>query len=476
MEIKGDTSAFRVSSFMKIRGDESTLAARDELMLFLNEVLEIFPAGGKEEIHFLLSDNYGKAEGYGIKAENSRITVTANSAAGLFFAVQTLKQLFFQCGEYLSELEIYDEPLYSVRPLMLDCGSYFFTKEEIFRFLELMALHKLNELHWCLSDDQGFRCQLDCAPLLTEIGSVRSHTGMKNEEHSGYYTKADIKEIIAFAHSKHIRVVPEINAPGHTVSMISAYPELSCRGVEIPVATTFGAKKDILCIGKESTFDFMLSLYNELSTVFTDGIIHLGGDVPSRERWRECPHCRSRIKNESLADENDLDSYYISRIAGQLHKKGVEVRIRTLSRWNSYVIKDSSELHALNEADFIASNTPCCQLDLPYEEINLERAYKITAVNPSDNDADRMIGMEACLRTERIPNVKKADFALLPRLAAFCENAWSSPENRNYDRFSANLKEYYRLLYALGYTPATLKRALPGSFRRIIRRLFPSFR
>ena len=464
ISIKSDSVAFRISSFMKIVGDETTLDARDELLRFLGDVLEIFPVGGEQEIHFVLSDSAEKKGSYHIEVRKNRINLTANSAEGLFYAVQTLRQLLFQAQDNLCELEIFDEPSYDIRGFMLDCARHFFTKEEIFRFLDLMALHKLNEFHWHLSDDQGFRCQLECAPLLTEIGSVRSHTGLKNEEHSGYYTKKDIKEIIKYAHSKHIKVIPEINTPGHTVSMISAYPELSCRGKEIPVATSFGAKKDVLCIGKESTFDFMLRLYDELCEMFPDGIIHIGGNCAPIERWQECPHCQRRIKEEKLSDERELENYYFSRISKHLHKKGVEVRMRTLWHWNSYI----NPFPEGEAPDFIVSNTPCCQLSLPYEETDLERAYKVTAVNPSENDENRIKGMEACLWTEHIPDIKKADFALLPRLGAFSENAWTSSENRDYARFYENLQDYYRLLYALGYGPATLSRALPGRIRRAL--------
>lgn len=464
ISIKDGTEAFKVSSFIKIVGEEETLGARDELLLFLNNCLEIFPVGGEQEIHFVLSDCEGKKGSYRIRAQKNRITLEANTPEGLFYAVQTLKQLLFQADGSLRALEIYDEPMLELRGFMLDCARHFFTKEEIFRFLDLMALHKLNEFHWHLSDDQGFRCQLECAPLLTEIGSVRSHTGLKNEEHSGYYTKRDIKEIVAYAHSKYIKVIPEINTPGHTVSMISAYPELSCLGKEIPVATSFGIKKDVLCIGKESTFEFMFRLFDELIGMFPDGIVHIGGNGAPIARWRECPLCQERIKNEGLTDEKDLEAYYITRISEHLNNKGVEVRRRSFNRWNSYINPTSDE----NEPELIISNTPCCQLDLPYEEISLERAYRIVAVNPSENDEERIKGMEACLWSEYIPNVKRADFALLPRLGAFCENAWTDRLNLDYERFYANLKHYYTFLYALGFAPATLKRVLPGKIRKAL--------
>lgn len=438
--VKEGTEAFGVSSFVKIVGDESTLGARDELTRFLNDVLELYPHGGEQEIHFTLSDSTDKRGSYNISVTKNRISLSASSEEGLFYAVQTLKQLLYQCECVLPELEIYDEPRLDSRGFMLDCASHFFEKKEIFRCLDLMALHKLNEFHWHLSDDQGFRCQLECAPLLTEIGSVRSHTGLKNQEHSGYYTKADIREIVAYAHSKHIKVIPEINTPGHTVSMISAYPELSCRGKEIPVATSFGRKDDVLCIGKEGTFQFMFALFDELCETFPDGIIHIGSNGASLKRWKECPHCQRRIKEEKLSDERELEEYYFTRITEYLHKKGVEVRRRQ------------------ND-----SQTDFC-LSLPYTALSLEDAYSLDIQN---TDA-----IEACLWTERIPDAKRADFALLPRLGAFSEIAWSSEENRDYGRFSENMKHYYRFLYINGYAPAHIKKALPGKVRKAVRSFF----
>ena len=487
ISVKDGTSAFKVSSFIKIVGEEATLSARDELILFLNNVLEIFPAGGKDEIHFVLTDGDGKVGSYHIKTESNRITLTANSEEGLFYAVQTLKQLFFQCGEYLSELEIYDEPEFSIRGFMLDCGRYFFTKAEVFRFIDLMALHKLNEFHWHLSEDQGFRCQLDCAPLLTEIGSVRSHTNFNNKEHSGYYTKADIKEIIAYAHSKYIKVIPEIDAPGHAVSMISAYPELSCFDRTLPVATSWGIKHDVLCIGKESTFEFMYAVLDELCEMFPDGIIHIGGDEVPSTRWKLCPHCKKRMADEGMENAEELHIYFLNRISDYLKAKGVEVRMwndsnkeKTASydvcwqMWNGAMKEEDVISHIDKGRSFVLSNNEAFYLDLPYGLTSLRDAYCFTPLYYRLNDAQKKLikGVEICLWSEFVPNIKVADYTLLPRLGACCENAWTNEKNKSFDRFYASIDDYYRFLYAQGYKPAPLKRAMPKKISKLCSALY----
>lgn len=487
INVKNDTCAFKVSSFIKITGEENTLEARDELLLFLNEKLEVYPVGGEYAISFILSEDGRKKGSYRIKAENKSITLTAGTEEGLFYAVQTLKQLLFQCDGELCELEIYDEPEFEVRGLMVDCGRYFFTKEEIFRFLDLMALHKLNEFHWHLSDDQGFRCQLDCAVLLTEIGSVRSHTNFNNKEHSGYYTKADIKEIVSYAHSKHIKVIPEIDTPGHAVSMISAYPELSCFNRDLPVATSWGVKHDVLCVGKESTFDFMFCILDELCEMFPDGTVHIGGDEVPVTRWRICPHCQARMKQEGIETENGLHIYFLNRIAEYLQSKGIQVRMWNDSNkektvnfdvcwqmWNGAMSESDVISHIDKGRNFLLSNSEGYYLDLPYGQTSLKATYDYVPLyyRLSDAQKGRIKGLEACLWSEFVPDVKTADYTLLPRLGAFSESAWTNEKNKDFDRFYAAMKHYYRFLYAHGYYPASPKRAMPKGVGKLCSRLY----
>ena len=487
ISIKNDAGFFKVSSFIKITGEEETLAARDELMLFLNNCLEIFPVGGEYEINLALTESKDKKGSYRIEVKNKRISLKAGTPEGLFYAVQTLKQLLFQAEGTLYELEIYDEPEFKSRGFMLDSARYFFEKKHIFRFIDLMALYKLNEFHWHLSDDQGFRCQLDCAPLLTEIGSVRSHTNFGIREHSGYYTKKDIKEIVAYAHSKHIRVIPEIDIPGHAVSMISAYPELSCFNRELSVATSWGVKHDVLCVGKESTFTFILELFDELTEMFPDGIMHIGGDEVPQTRWKLCPHCQKRIKDEGLESEDELLPYFLDRIALYLQQKGIEVRMwndkkrekgvnSAVSRqiWNGVLSEQDVISEIAAGKSFILSNSAAYYLDLPYGLVSLRDTYDFEPIYYRLGEEERksIKGIEACLWTEFVADIRKADYQSLPRLAAFSENAWTNKQNKNYDRFLEKLGDHKAFLYLNGFMMTDIRKANPAPIRKIASALY----
>ncbi len=485
--VSSDKPVFKISSFMKLIGDENTLRARDELAFFLNDCLEITPIGGEQEIHFLITENELKKGSYSLKAQNNRIALEAGSPEGLFYAVQTLKQLLFQGKTELYAFEIYDEPMFESRGFLVDCGRYFFTKEEMYRYIDLMAIHKLNEFHWHLNDDQGFRCQFDCAPLLTEIGSYRSHTNFNTKEHSGYYTKQDIRDIVNYAHSKYIKVIPEIDTPGHTVSMISAYPELSCFNRELPVATHWGVKHDVLCVGKESTFEFMFRLFDELIEMFPDGVVHIGGDEVPTTRWQICPHCQKRMKAEGMKEESELHIYYLNRIARYLQEKGIEVRMwndrqreKTVNfdicwqLWNDEMTEKEVMQETEKGRPFILSNISAYYLDLPYGQVSLKDTYNFRPVyyKLEDKYKDRIRGLEACLWGEFVPDIKTADYTSLPRLGAFSESAWTEESNKSYDRFCDKLDSYYSFLHAQGYTPASLKRANPKGIGKAASRLY----
>ncbi len=468
----------KITRLCEIEPKGECCAAKKNLQDFLSEYFEGEILGtGRERIILSLENNESKAkEGYTLTVKKDTVEICGNDEAGLFYGVQTLKQLLIQGDFSLPETVIEDAPAFSSRGFMLDCARYFFTKQAVMQFLDLMALHKLNEFHWHLSDDQGFRCQLDSQLLLTEIGAYRSHTNFNKIPHQGYYTKADMKEIVEYAHERFIKVIPEIDTPGHSVSMIAAYPFLSCFDRELSVATSWGIKHDVLCVGKESTFEFMFSVFDELTEIFTDGVIHIGGDEVPVTRWKLCPQCRKRMRDEGLEDEADLHTYYLERIADYLHKKGIEVRM-----WNDRVKKRmvtpsvcwqlwNGEMTAQDIADelgkgrrFVISSSEAFYLDQPYGQVSLKRTYEY---NPVHNEivreaADGIIGVEACLWTEFVPDMERAYFTAFPRFGAISETCWTRNKNRNYERFSQNLEGYYRVLRFHGVTPAKREKANP---------------
>ncbi len=486
-EIKGDAPAFTLTDTVSFEGVPETENSINELLSFFRDVFYFEGAGvGKEKIRLEISGE-GKSEGYRLSVERDRVILAGNDEKGLFYAVQTLKQLLFQGQGSLPELEINDYPRFPVRGFMLDCGRYFFTVEAVKQFIDMMALHKLNEFHWHLSEDQGFRCRLEGKLLLTEIGSYRSHTNFNSIPHEGYYTKRDMLEVIAYAHSKYIKVIPEIDTPGHVKAMLAAYPELACFPRDFSVSDFWGVKHDVLCIGKESTFDFMKELYDELTEIFTDGIVHLGGDEVPTVRWKSCPYCQKRMQQEGMKSEAELHTYYLDRIASYLKEKGVEVRM-----WNDTVkekmvdksltwqlwhggMKPEDAVKELNSGrKFVISCSEDYYLDLPYALTSLEKCYTFEPEfgGLTEEGEKNLLGVEACLWSEFVPDMLTADKMTYPRLAAICESAWSPREKKSYDIFCGKLGAYYELLGCLGISPQPLNKTSPKGVKQLAGKLW----
>lgn len=477
-----ESEAFNFSVKPKIIATEEGFKAKENLIKFLKDYglysendndSELSENVIVPEIILETDKNISKSECYFLSVKDNVINIIGKDEAGVFYGVQTLKQICLQTNFRLPQTEIEDYPRYSYRGFMLDVGRYFYSKEAVFQLLDIMAFHKLNVFHIHLSDDQGFRAQLEDKLLLTEIGSERSHTNFNSVPHSGYYTKNDLKEIVDYAHNRCIKVVPEIDSPGHTVSMIAAYPHLSCFDRKLVTATHWGVKHDVLCVGKESTYEFMFSLFDELLEIFTDGIVHLGGDEVPVTRWKICPHCQNKMKSEGLESEEDLHTYYLDRIAKHLRDKGVEVimwndKVKpymvdnsvSWQLWNSAIEKAQVSDEIEKGREFVVSSSQAYYLDLPYALTDIEKCYNYNA-EFSENDKG-IKGLEACLWCEYVPTMKRALYLTLPRLGAFCESAWTFKENKSYEEFSENLPLYYSMLDSMGLYYANNKQIKPN--------------
>lgn len=471
-KIKSEETVFVLNSNVSISIADGLENVCDDFLLFLSKAFEIEPDGtGVGLIEFEIDETCAKPEGYIIRTDYDNLKITASDAAGAFYAVQTLKQLFLQGNCELPPLEIFDEPEYSYRGFMLDSSRYFFEKEDVKRFLDLMALHKLNRFHWHLTDDQGWRIELYNHLLLAQVGGFRAYTNFGRKPHGGFYSKEDIAEIIDYAHKRFITVIPEIDTPGHVVSAIAAYPELSCFNRELPVATNSGIHYDILCIGKESTFDFIYSVFDEVCEMFPDKIIHIGGDEVLTERWKYCPNCQKLMKEKGFTDEKELHSYYINRIAEYLKNKGFEVIMwndeEKESKISKGIIKqywNTDPINRLGER-IVNSSNKAYYFDLPYGHINLKQCYEFEPL-PENFDKNLFLGPEACLWTEYVPDMKKAGYCLIPRLGAFSESAWSKKENKSFDNFVGKLPAYYRLIRTVPFGYALPHQAMPNFIRK----------
>lgn len=453
-------------------------AAKD-LSAFISKVFGFDPLGsGRETVHFEI-DGCGKDESYRLEVSEHTVHIRAHDEAGAFYAVQTLKQLLLQSKGRLPALKIDDYPVCSYRGFMLDVSRYFFTVDAVKLFLDAMALHKLNVFHWHLTDDQGWRVEIYSKLLLAQIGSQRAYTNFGKTPHGGFYSKADIEEIVRYAHERYIKVIPEIDSPGHVVSAIAAYPSLSCFNRTLVVATHSGVKHDVLCVGKESTFEFMFDVLDEICEMFPDGVVHLGGDEVPTMRWKLCPDCQKKMKGLGLTDERELHVYYINRLASHLTEKGVQPVMwydeNTGNRyhediifqyWGGKSVPDALCSEANGSRKVISSRSDAFYLDLPYGSINLKDTYENDAFCGGFQNQNNLLGAEACLWTEYVPSMKKAGYCTFPRLGAFSENVWTEKENRNFGEFMNGLKAYQKLLDTLPFDYASKRQAMPLPLRK----------
>lgn len=397
------------------------------------------------------------------------ITVTASSMAGELYALQTLKQILFRTKGLVPQLSIEDKPAKEIRGFMLDTGRYFYTVDEVKLFIRRMAMHKLNLFHFHATEDQGWRIQIDRYPLLTEIGSVRKKTNFNHTPHGGFYTKEDIREIVRYAHAFAISVMPELDIPGHCRAAIACYKELGCFGRELPVADHWGVKHDVLCAGKESTYEFLYNVIDEFCELFPDKYFHIGGDEVPKHRWHLCPDCQAKIKELGLKDEEELQCWFMNRMKDYCKEKGKQVFM-----W-SWELKDASKLDndlgftKCGELDtgnrpFIDTSTSAYYIDLPYGYISLKDSaeHKLLSGN--------CLGVEATLWTEYVPNVKKADKMTYPRLGAVSEAGWLG--KCSWDSLSERMDFYYSYLDKnnIGYTE--LKTANPNKALGFVQNLY----
>ena len=405
-------------------------------------------------------------EEYALKTEKGEVKITSSSASGQLYALQTLKQILFENGFSLPDLEIYDKPTHKIRGFMLDVGRYFYTVEEVKTFIRRMAMHKLNLFHFHLTEDQGWRIQIDAFPLLTEIGSKRTNTNFDRVPREGYYTKADIKEIVDYAHAFCIKVMPEFDIPGHSRAAIACYKELTCFERDLPVATHWGVKHDVLCVGKESTFDFVYKVIDEMCEMFPDEYFHIGGDEVPKHRWDLCPHCQAKRKELGLSNSDALQFWFMNKVKDYCKAKGKQAFM-----W-SWELESDKDIDGdlgftlcdgdsdIGDRPYIDTSTKAYYIDLPYGYINL----KDTADSKTKNR--NCLGLEVTLWTEYVKDMKKADYMTYPRLGAFCENAWNG--GIGYEAFSKKLDYYYSLLdyNKIGY--AKPHQAMPNKIRKPI--------
>lgn len=428
-----------------------------------------------------------RPEGYFLEVGKSGVSIEATTPAGLFYAVQSLIQLMPSQEVKMDKInvpfvEITDYPRFEWRGLHLDVCRHFMPKEFVLKYIDYMAIHKLNTFHFHLTEDQGWRIEIKRYPRLTEIGSKRKETimGRGNEAvklydgkpHGGFYTQEDIKEIVAYAAKRYVTVVPEIEMPGHALAALAAYPELGCTGGPYEVATKWGVFKEVMCAGKEGTFEFLQNVMDEVLALFPSKFIHIGGDECPKDSWKECPDCQQRIKELGLKDEHELQSWFITRMEKYLNAKG-----RDIIGWdeilegglapNAAVMSWRGEAGGIAAAKerhkVVMSPGTHCYLDhfqgpketqplaiggfTPLEKIY---SYEPVPAELSAEEAKYVMGAQGNVWTEFMPNPAHVEYMVYPRAAALAEVVWSPKESRDYKNFMERMEKMVLRYYTYG--------------------------
>ncbi|WP_340112916.1 beta-N-acetylhexosaminidase [Maribellus mangrovi] len=421
-------------------------------------------------------------EAYLLKVSKDGIVITASTPAGLFYGMQSLKQLLplEADGQSLSIacVDIKDQPRFSWRGNMLDVGRHYFPVSFIKKYIDILAMYKINTFHWHLTEDQGWRIEIKKYPLLTEISHWRDETmlghygsgqGMDGIGYGGFYTQDQCRDIVRYAAERYITVVPEIEMPGHSSAALAAYPNLGCTGGPYKVQQTWGVHKDVYCAGKDETFEFLKDVLDEVMDIFPSEFIHIGGDECPKDAWKKCDACQKRIKDNNLENEHELQSWFITQIDHYLSSKG-----RRLIGWDEILegglapeatvmswrgTKGGIEAAKQNH-DVVMSPNSHMYIDY-YQSKNKEdeplaiggflAVEKVYSYEPlpeelSELEAKHILGVQTNLWTEYVATTKKAEYMLLPRLQAEAEVAWTPKEKKDFEDFSKRLEvDYLRL-------------------------------
>jgi hexosaminidase len=433
-------------------------------------------------------------EGYALSVSTNSIVIRAPTQAGLFYGVQTLLQLsppeIFSANSIrdreiawtIPSVQITDWPRFKWRGFMLDVSRHFYTKVEVEKILDTMALYKLNTFHWHLVDDQGWRIEIKKYPKLTEIGAWRDSVGFglatnsttaygADGRYGGFYTQDDIREVVAYAAARHITIVPEIEMPGHSLAALAAYPQFGCPGNTFTIPTKGGVLPGIYDPANEATYQFLDDVLAEVFQLFPGKYIHLGGDEVPKETWKKSAGCQALMQREGLKDEDELQSWFLRRM-----EKFVNANGKTLLGWSeimhggvapSAVVMDwigGGKEAASAGHDVVMTPTGFCYLDY-YQSTNhatepkaiggflpLEKTYALDPIPaglPLEYQS-HILGGQANLWTEFIPDLNHVEYMMFPRLCALAEVTWSPKSSHDWDDFKMRVVQNEKRLDAFG--------------------------
>lgn len=448
---------------------------------FKNQIKIDFAKNQRSHIHFVQTHKNFHPEEYHLTVSNQNISILFSTNEGYFRAITTLAQLLeeHKNSGKIPAMHIEDGPKFEWRGMHLDVVRHFFTVEEVKKYLDYLAMYKINTFHWHLTDDQGWRIEIKKYPKLIEIASKRKESMIgpyvdqefDGVPHSGFYTQEEIKEVIEYAKNLHITIVPEIEMPGHAVAALTAYPELSCTGGPFDVETKWGVFDDIFC-PKDETFAFLEDVLTEVMDLFPSEYIHIGGDEAPKTRWKDCAHCQALIKKEGLKDEHELQSYFIKRIEKFVNSKG-----RKIIGWNEILegglapnaavmswTGDEGGIEAAKQGNY-AVMTPAGYLYFDHYQGNpqieplafggnnpLDKVYSYNPIPKELNEEQGkyILGVQANIWAEYITHFKQVEYMLFPRLMALAEIGWGTSNSSDYAGFEKRVIQHFDHLDAKG--------------------------
>lgn len=428
------------------------------------------------------------SESYSLSIRSEKIEFLSKTEAGIFYGLQTLRQLLsvkIESNEPVPGfewkvpcLEILDQPAFSWRGLHLDVSRHMYPVEFLKKFLDLMALHKLNVFHWHLTDDQGWRIEIQKYPRLVEVGAYRESTPYPhdrgkadNQPYGGFYTQDEVRELVSYASERNISIVPEIEMPGHALAALASYPEYGCAGEAYKVGSSWGMKDEVFCVGNDKLYPFLEDILDEVIELFPGEFIHIGGDECPKINWKACPKCQKKIEREGLKDEFELQSYFIKRIGRFINSKG-----KRIIGWDETLeggLADNAAVMswrgieggisaALRSHDVVMTPNTHCYFDyyqtLEYDTeppalggyISLEKVYEFDPYDGIPLDKQKYIlGGQGNIWTEFMPTSKQVEYMAFPRASALAEVLWSGP-GKDFISFSERIKNHIKRLKSMG--------------------------
>lgn len=457
--------------------------------------LKLRPTAGnarKGAINLTLKESDGNKEGYTMTVSADGVLIEGNSEAGVFYAIQTLRKSLPDGAEGSVRLPygvIKDAPRFAYRGMMLDCARHYFPVSFVKKYIDILALHNENNFHWHITDDQGWRFEVKRYPQLTAVGSKREETVIGHNSgkydgkpYGGFYTQDDCREIVAYAAKRYINVVPEIDMPGHMQGALAAFPELGCTGGPYKTWTMWGVSDDVLCAGNPKTVEFIKNVLAELIDVFPSTLIHVGGDECPKTRWASCPKCQAKAKELGItagkhSAEDQLQSHIIKEAEKFLNANG-----RQMIGWdetlegglapNAWIMSwrgmEGGIEAAKQHHNVVMTPSQYCYFD-HYQSTDLDnepiaiggylpisQVYKFEPVASvlSAEESKYIIGAQANLWTEYIPDGNQVEYMVLPRMAALCETQWMQADKKDYNTFLKHIPHMFALYDKLGYNYA----------------------